>query len=148
MSGSSCSSCIGVFNNQEGGEHERRSSRGHGSGCGRGRGRGRGSDSGRGQGHNTYSLSRPYGNGDLFPKAKIYDRGQYQSFYQYQQTAIQELKIAAGWINGYTSPNGYVLDDKGYTTLSTSLISAVQSNISQTKTATASHLMVPLLSQP
>ena len=61
-----------------------------------------------------------------------------------QQTAIQELKSAAGWINRYTPPNGYVLDDKRYANISMTLISVVHRHIIQTKTATAAHPMVPL----
>ena len=67
---------------------------------------------------------------------------------QDQQTAIQELKSAAGWIKGYTPPNRHVLDDKGYSTISTSLVYAVYRHISQTITATASHPMVPLPPTP
>ena len=65
-----------------------------------------------------------------------------------QQTAIQEIKSAAGWINGYTLPDGYVLDDKGYATLSTSLIYEVQRQMSQTTISTAVHPMVPLTPPP
>ena len=57
--------------------------------------------------------------------------------YRYQKTTNKELKSAAGSINGYTPPNGNFLYDKEYATLSTSLISAVQRHISQTKTATS-----------
>ena len=67
---------------------------------------------------------------------------------QNQQTEIQELNSAAIWINVYTLPNGYVLGDKGYATLSKSLISAVYFYISQTNTSTNTHLMVPLLPAP
>ena len=54
----------------------------------------------------------------------------------------------AGCINGYTPHNGYVLDDKGYTTLSTSLVSVVNLHINQTTTATDTHPMVLLLPVP
>ena len=64
------------------------------------------------------------------------------------KNAIQELKSAAGWINGYILHNGYALDDKGYATLSTSLISVVQRHISQTTTYTATHMMVILPPAP
>ena len=64
------------------------------------------------------------------------------------KNAIQELKSAAGWINGYILHIGYALDDKGYATLSTSLISVVQRHISQTTTYTATHMMVILPPAP
>ena len=67
---------------------------------------------------------------------------------QDQKTEIQELKSAAGWINGYTLSNGYILYDKGYETLSTSLIYAVQRHIIKTTTSTAAHPIVPLLPPP
>ena len=48
---------------------------------------------------------------------------------------IQQLKTAAGWVNGYTPPPGFTIDDKGFATPSTSLVSAVQAHISSTITA-------------
>ena len=54
----------------------------------------------------------------------------------------------AGWINGYTLPNGYALYEKGYATLSTSLMYALQRHISLMKTATYNCLMVPLPPAP
>ena len=47
---------------------------------------------------------------------------------------IQQVKAAAGWINGYTPPPGFTLDAKGFATPSTSLVSAVQAHISRTTT--------------
>ena len=68
--------------------------------------------------------------------------------YLNQQTSIQKLKHASGWINGYTPNNGYVLGDKGYATISTSLVSVVKRHISHTSTATDTHPMVPLTTAP
>ena len=111
-SGLNRSSRIGAFNTQVGIEHERGRGRGRGRGCGkvicRGCGRGRG----RGQGHNPCSISRSYSDGTTISESKIYDKDQYQELSQDQHNSIQELKSAAGWINLYTSPNGYVLDGK------------------------------------
>ena len=145
-SGSNRSSRIVAFNTQGVVEHEC----GRGRDCRRGSGRGRGQrcvrgrERGRGQGHNPYSLYFTYGNGIFIPEAKIYDKFQNQKISQDQQNAIQEIESAADWINGYTPSNGHNLDDKGYGTLSTSLIFSVQRYISQTTTNTYVHQMVPL----
>ena len=86
LSGSRRSYIIGDLNTQKVGEHEcgygRVRGRDHGErrGLGRGRGRGKGRGRGRGRGQNTYLLYCPYDNGNFIPEAKIYDKGQYQSF--------------------------------------------------------------------
>ena len=145
-------SCIGASDTQEWGEHECGRVRGRrrvrGRGIGQVRGSGRCRFRGRGQGNNPYSLTCSYGNGTFIPEAKIYDKIQYHSFPQNQQTEIQKLKSADGWINGYTPPNRYVLGDKLYSTLSMSLISAVQHHISHTRSDTNTHSMVPLSPTP
>ena len=79
-------------------------------------------------------MSRPYGNSDFTPQAKNYDREDYQSMSQQQQMQVQQLKAAEGWINGYTPPAGFTLDDKGFATPSTSLVSRVQAHIRATST--------------
>lgn len=43
-----------------------------------------------------------------------------------QKRQVSDLKGAAGWINGYTPPAGFVIDTNGYATPSTHVISAVQ----------------------
>ena len=45
---------------------------------------------------------------------------------------IQQLKTEQGWINGYTPPPGFTLNNNGFAVPSTSLISAVQAHIGQT----------------
>ena len=130
--GSGRSSKIGALGTQQG----RGRGRGRGRG-GRGRhGRGQGRGRGRGRGNNPYSLSRPFtGGANFVPEAKIYERDEYKKLSADDQHKIVELKAAAGWINGYTPPHGFTLDNNGYATPSTSLVSAVQAHISQTSTS-------------
>ena len=53
-----------------------------------------------------------------------------------QQSEVQRIKTEAGWINGYTPPTGFTLDNKGFATPSSSLVSAVHAHISATATDT------------
>ena len=54
------------------------------------------------------------------------------------------MKAAAGWINGYTLPPGFTLDDKGYATPSNLLVSAVQAHINATTTGEGNGNEAPL----
>lgn len=96
-------------------------------GCGRGRGRGHG----RGyRGYNPYQMSRSYGEDSNFkPEAKSYQRDEWESLSSNQKSKVTELKAQQGWINGYTPPPGFTLDDKGYAVPSNALVSAVQRHI-------------------
>ena len=134
-SGNSRSSRIGALEIEINGG--RGSGRGRGHYRARGRGRGRTRGGGRGRGHSPYSLARPYSSNTNFSaEARTYNREEYQALTRQQQSQIQQIKAAAGWINGYTPPPGFTLDNKGYATPSTSLVSAVQAHIRQTTTVT------------
>ena len=56
------------------------------------------------------------------------------------------MKSSEGWINGYTPPPGFVLDDRGFATPSNNIIAAVQRTIGATQTfdSNRSHAIVPL----
>ena len=86
-------------------------------------------------------MARSYGsNANFKAEARNYDREEYQALSQQQQAEIQQIKAAAGWINGYTPPPGFTLDNRGFATPSTSLVSAVQAHISATATGTRNEL--------
>lgn len=115
--------------------------RGRGRGCGRGRnnrgrggrGRGRGRFGGRGRhsrGYNPYSMSRG-GYNSFTAEARSYLPEEWERLSGYQKEAVIKAKQEAGWINSYTPPEGFTLDQDGRPTPSTSLVAAVQSVIGQ-----------------
>ena len=72
-------------------------------------------------------MTRQYGSPTNFTaEAKNYDREVWNSLSSQQKRQVSDLKGAAGWINGYTPPAGFVIDTNGYATPSTHVISAMQ----------------------
>ena len=72
-------------------------------------------------------MTRQYGSPSNFQaEAKNYERDVWNSLSSQQKRQVSDLKGAAGWINGYTPPAGFVIDANGYATPSTHIISAVQ----------------------
>ena len=134
-----------------------RGGRGGGRGRGRGgrgrggRGRGRGGRGGRGNRYSPYSMTRSYGGQSNFnPKAKNYERHEWESLSSYQKTQVQELKAQQGWINGYTPPPGFNLDDNGFAVPSNTMVAAVRHHIGITETSmnNSNGTMVPLPPPP
>ena len=129
-----------------------RPGRGRGRGRGRG-GRGRGRSGRRGRGRpRTRSTYNPYqmasNLGDFQPEAKNYTSGQWNALTREQQQAVQQLKAAKGWINGFTPPAGFVIGQNGYPTPSESMVAAIQSVVGNTNTDTSTGAMVPLPPPP
>ena len=128
-------------------------SRGQGRG-GRFRGRGRGGRGGRGRGrhsrgYNPYSLSRG-GYDSFIPEARSYPPEEWNRLSDDQQNSVIKAKVDSGWLNGYTPPEGFVLDQTGRATPSTSMVAAVQSvigQISQSQTDTECR-MIPNIPSP
>ena len=75
-------------------------------------------------------MGRSYGN--FVPQAKAYDASEYSMLTPDQKSAVQRLKIEAGWISGNTPPQGFHLNNEGLAEPSHSIISAIQSVIGQT----------------
>jgi hypothetical protein len=72
-------------------------------------------------------MTRQYGSPTNFTaEAKNYEREVWNSLSSQQKRQVSDLKGAAGWINGYTPPAGFVIDTNGYETPSTHVISAMQ----------------------
>ena len=159
--GNARSSKIAAIDTDNNNERGRGRGRGRGFNRGRGRGRGRGYGRGRGRGRrggyhpysssrpNPYSLACPYSSNTSFKlEARNYNREEYQALTKQQQMKIQQLKAEAGWINGYTPPPGFTLDDKGYAIPSSSLVSTLQAHISRATTQDSAFVppppMVPL----
>lgn len=125
--------------NQVNGRGRGRGGRGGRGRGGRGRGgRGRGRNGrGRGRGsYNPYSTARPIGT--FTPEARIYDRDFWLSLTNEQKTAVQNLKVADGWVDSQTPPHGFVLDPNGYAVPNTRLVSAVTAMLAPTATVDAS----------
>lgn len=119
--------------------------RGRGGRGGRGRsargsGRGRG---GRGRGfyHNLYNPYRV--NTNFRPEARNYPRDEWDNLTNDQKLQIQQLKANEGWVNGYTPPHGFSLNDRGYPVPSHAMVSAVQSIIGNTNTSTNTTFLPP-----
>ena len=118
--------------------------RGGGRGRGRGRGRGKYGRGGRGRGFNPYSMSRQYNTtGNFTAAARIYESDEWNTLSPQQKAQVQNLKIEEGWINGYTPPHGFVLDN-GVAKPSTRLVAAVQqSMIGQTNSTSGQMIQLP-----
>ena len=128
--------------------------RGHGGQDRGGRGQfGRGNGRGRGRGRhsrqfNPYAMSRPYG---LFtPEPRSYPPEEWQQLTPQQKEAVVQAKMNAGWINAYTPPQGFALDENGKPNRSNSLVSVVQSVIGQVshQNYTIAPPVPPLLALP
>lgn len=131
-----------------------RGGRGRGSYRGRGRGRhfnnrGRGRH-GRGFGgrHNnnrynpggptfepTNSFASTYGN--FSPQAKLYSPDVYRNLTPQQKHSVESLKSNQGWINSYTPPPGFTIDQNtGLAIPSNAIVSAIRTaTINQTSTS-------------
>ena len=124
--------------------------RGRGRGRGRGgRGRGgRGRFNGRGRGrghhtrqHNPYAMARSYNS--FVPEARSYTSEEWRSLTNDQKEAVIKAKMDAGWMNAFTPPVGFILNDQGRPTPSNSLVSAVQSVIGQVTNHTGHEPPIP-----
>ena len=56
---------------------------------------------------------------------------------------VQDLKGKDGWVNGQTPPPGCTIDQHGFATATTALVSAVQRSIAAASTSNANQI-VPL----
>ena len=82
---------------------------------------------GEGRSNNSpYSMSRSYGNANFFPIAKNYKSEEWRALSPQQKQQIQDLKVSDGWVNGYTPPHGFTLNDEGLAIPSTHLVTSVQ----------------------
>ena len=134
---------IAAFNTGRGGRG--RSGRGRGGRGGRHGGRGRGRGRGRGNRSNNtyspYSIASQYGN--FQPQAKIYSDDEWAALSPHQKRMVQDLKGKDGWVNGQTPPPGCTIDQHGFATATTALVSAVQRSIAAASTSNANQI-VPL----
>ena len=69
--------------------------------------------------------------GQFKPEARSYPPEEWSNLTQQQKEAVTQAKVEAGWINGYTPPSGFTLNDEGRPVPSQSLVAAVQSVIGQ-----------------
>jgi hypothetical protein len=108
------------------------------------RGRGRGGQFGRGSGREAHGRGRgrcrggsyspytaPPGIPNFTAEARTYPQDLFHRMWKQQKAAVQQAKVDAGWKDGRTSPDGFVLNGYGYAIPSPSIISAVQSHIRQ-----------------
>ena len=65
------------------------------------------------------------------PETQSYLPEEWQRLTAEQKEAVVKAKREAGWINSYTPPQGFALDNNGRPTHSNSLVAAVQSVIGQ-----------------
>ena len=73
-------------------------------------------------------------NGIFVPENKVYSKDEYYNMTTDQKMRVQELKSESGWTNGNNFLSGFVVDDKGYPTISNQLVSAIRSTISEVST--------------
>ena len=133
---------INAINTSNPGRGRGRGGRGRGRGKGHGRGRG-----GRGTPHSPYNST--FINSKL--EARQYPKDEFRNLSPQQKAKIQQLKIDAGWINGYTPPPGFELNSDGYAIPSASIVSAVHAAaslsspglISNTETSSAKVSSLP-----
>lgn len=81
-------------------------------------------------------MANPYSNGNFTPQARIYDDSEWSTLTPQQKQMVQEAKAKDGWINGQTPPPGCTIDQHGFATASTALVSAVARSINATSSST------------
>ena len=101
------------------------------TGRGRGRGRGRGNRSsgnrgrGRGRGRNSYHPYQQHGIQAFTREARSYDQSMYSFMSREQRNKVQRLKVEAGWKDGRTPSDGFILNHDGYAIPSPSVVAAI-----------------------
>ena len=137
---------IAAFNTGRGRGRSGRGRSGRGGRLGgRGRGRGRSKGGRSNNSYSPYSLASQYGN--FQPQAKLYSDDEWAALNPHQKRMVQDLKGREGWINGQTPPAGCTIDQHGFATATTALVSAVQRSISAASTSSANNI-VPLPPPP
>lgn len=81
-------------------------------------------------------MANPYTNGNFTPQAQIYDDSEWSALTPQQKQMVQEVKARDGWINGQTPPLGCTINQHGFATASTALVSAVARSINATSSGT------------